>query len=102
MGQGASEVSARQAGGSESVTDEMSLDDIRDAFGDALGVSDIVDDPNAKTAKELQEMWPNLSLTTVRGKANKAVAAGKMEAVRVIRPDARGHRVEQTGYRVIK
>ena len=80
---------------------ELTESEIIEAFADALDIRGYVDDPNAKTVPQLCAMWPKLSETTVRRKVAAAVDGGRMEAVLVLRPNARGQMCEQTAYRLV-
>jgi transposase len=58
-----------------------------EAFEDwrqAMGIEEIVEDPDAQTAEQLAEMF-GVSLSTARRYANDAVKAGRMEKIRVKR-----------------
>jgi len=62
------------------VTADQAMEDWRKA----LGLDEIVDAPDAKTAPELAEMF-DVAVSTARRKAKAAVKAGRMEKVRVKR-----------------
>jgi len=51
---------------------------------EALGLEEIVDDPDAKTVDELAAMF-DVAKSTARRKAEEAVGAGRMEKIRVKR-----------------
>ena len=62
------------------VTAEQALEDWREG----LGLEEIADAPDAKTAKELAAMF-DIAVSTARRKAEAAVKEGRMEKVRVKR-----------------
>ena len=68
----------------------MTEDELRQALGDALRVSEIEDDPEALTTRQLASLF-GCCEETMRKKVRKAVAAGRMVELRIrrLRKDGR-------------
>jgi hypothetical protein len=97
MGQGSVEVSARQAGGSESVTDEASLADIWAAFDETADVSEYYTGGDALTTAQLAERY-SLSIEHMRKIAKDRVKQGIWREVVLKSPNNR----RMAGWVVVK
>ena len=84
----------------EGAVEEISAAQVLADIEAALGLDDVVDDPNAKTVPELLKQFTGISERTLQRKLVKAVKSGVMERVRVLMSYEGGGQTRWWAYRV--